>query len=229
MLFASVPRRIQQYVNPTEHVDDFRDKLGLLKRLSTRKGDASFIGAQDICLSVQDRSQFLGCILPPRHPLTGRPADDLRFRRESLRVVAPGTSQWTTLQEHRGADAWPIVYGKFLDVEHDARDQIAHLSLSDVRRCDEAWIGESIKLVGLYRENPKKATDRPTAKRLLRAFPNTALTIIQFPDRVVRYATPLTPLQNRILLLLGVGFVTQYLLLADTEFNMAVTDYANGE
>ena len=62
---------------------------------------------------------------------------------------------------------------------------------------------ESIKLVGLHKENPKKATDKPTAKRLLQAFSNITLTIIQFPDRVVWHVTPLTPLQNRILLLLG--------------------------
>ena len=58
------------------------------------------------------------------------------------------------------------------------------------------------KLVGLHQENPKKATDRPTTERLLQAFSNITLTMIQFPDRIVRHVTPLTPLQVRILELL---------------------------
>ena len=58
------------------------------------------------------------------------------------------------------------------------------------------------RLVGLHKENPKKATDRPTTERLLQAFSNITLTVIEFPDRVVRHVTPLTPLQVRILELL---------------------------
>jgi transposase len=61
------------------------------------------------------------------------------------------------------------------------------------------------QLTGLHKENPKKATDRPTTERLLQAFSNITLTIIQFPDRVVRHVTPLTPLQKQILALLGLS------------------------
>lgn len=61
---------------------------------------------------------------------------------------------------------------------------------------------EKAQLVGLHQENPKKPTDKPTTARLLQAFSNITLTIIHFPDRVVRHITPLTPLQERILELL---------------------------
>lgn len=65
---------------------------------------------------------------------------------------------------------------------------------------------ENAQLVGLHKENPKKATDRPTTERLLQTFSNITLTIIQFPDhRVTRHITPLTPLQERILTLLGLS------------------------
>jgi transposase len=64
---------------------------------------------------------------------------------------------------------------------------------------------KNAQLTGLYQQNPKKSTDKPTTERLLKAFSNVTLTIIQFPDRVVRHITPLTPLQERILLLLGLS------------------------
>ncbi len=64
---------------------------------------------------------------------------------------------------------------------------------------------EKTQLTGLHKENPKKATDKPTTERLLQAFSNITLTIIHFPDRVVRHVTPLTPLQERILVLLGLS------------------------
>jgi transposase len=58
-------------------------------------------------------------------------------------------------------------------------------------------------LVGLHKENPRKATATPTAERLLQAFVPITLTQVQEPERVVRYVTPLTPLQQQILALLG--------------------------
>jgi transposase len=64
---------------------------------------------------------------------------------------------------------------------------------------------EKTQLTGLHKENPKKATNRPTANRLLQAFSNITLTIIQFPDRTLRHVTPLTPLQERILSLLDLS------------------------
>jgi transposase len=64
---------------------------------------------------------------------------------------------------------------------------------------------EQAELVGLHKENPKKSTTTPTTERLLQAFSNITLTIVQLPDRVVRHVTPLTPLQVRILELLGLS------------------------
>lgn len=61
------------------------------------------------------------------------------------------------------------------------------------------------QLVGLHRENPRKTTATPTTERLLQAFSNITLTIIHFPDRLVRHVTPLTPLQVRILELLSLS------------------------
>jgi len=64
---------------------------------------------------------------------------------------------------------------------------------------------EQAQLVGLHAENPKKGTDQPTTERLLKAFSGINLTIIQLPDRVVHHVTPLSPLQERILTLLGLS------------------------
>ena len=61
------------------------------------------------------------------------------------------------------------------------------------------------KLVGLHAENPQKGTDTPTTERLLKAFDNITLTIVHLPSEVVRHVTPLTPLQTRILELLGLS------------------------
>jgi transposase len=60
-------------------------------------------------------------------------------------------------------------------------------------------------LVGLYQQNPKKATATPTTERLLQAFSNITLTIIHFPDRILHHVTPLTALQVQILELLGLS------------------------
>jgi transposase len=60
-------------------------------------------------------------------------------------------------------------------------------------------------LVGLYPQNPKQATATPTTERLLQAFTNINLTIIQFPDRILHHLTPLTALQVQILELLGLS------------------------
>lgn len=61
---------------------------------------------------------------------------------------------------------------------------------------------EGTQLAGLYAGNPKRATARPTAERLLAAFREITLTVIQEPARTHRHLTPLTELQQRILELL---------------------------
>jgi transposase len=58
-------------------------------------------------------------------------------------------------------------------------------------------------LAGLYTDSPKHTTARPTAERLLEAFKGITLTVIHLGDQVHRHITPLSDLQQRILVLLG--------------------------
>jgi transposase len=62
---------------------------------------------------------------------------------------------------------------------------------------------EGTTLVGLYTGNPQRATAQPTAERLLEAFQELTLTIIHEGGRTRRHLTSLSPLQQRILSLLG--------------------------
>ena len=64
---------------------------------------------------------------------------------------------------------------------------------------------EEGKLAGIYPGNPKRATSRPTAKMMLRAFEGLTLTVIKQGDRVYRHLTPLSKVQQRILHLLGLS------------------------
>jgi transposase len=61
------------------------------------------------------------------------------------------------------------------------------------------------KLAGLIENNPKKGIDNPTTERLLKMFDNVTLTIVHLPDQTIRHITPLSPLQTRILELLGLS------------------------
>ena len=58
-------------------------------------------------------------------------------------------------------------------------------------------------LPGLYPEQPNRTTDQPTTERLLQAFKHLTLTIIQKGNRLERFITPLSKLQQRVLKLLG--------------------------
>jgi transposase len=62
---------------------------------------------------------------------------------------------------------------------------------------------EGAKLAGLYAGNPRRETDRPTAERLLEAFQDITLIIIKRPQQTERHMTALSPLQQRILEVLG--------------------------
>jgi len=62
---------------------------------------------------------------------------------------------------------------------------------------------EDVPLSGLYAGNPKRATKRPTAERLLGSFQEITLTVIQESHQTSRHLTPLSALQQRILALLG--------------------------
>ncbi len=61
------------------------------------------------------------------------------------------------------------------------------------------------KLAGLYAGNPKRATSQPTSELLLRAFRGITLTIMEINGVVQRFLSPLSEIQQRILLLLGVS------------------------
>jgi len=70
------------------------------------------------------------------------------------------------------------------------------------------------KLTGLIENNPKKGIDNPTTERLLKAFDEITLTTVRLPDRLIQHITPLTTLQSRILVLLGLSAAV-YLRLAE--------------
>jgi transposase len=57
-------------------------------------------------------------------------------------------------------------------------------------------------LAGLYPGNPKQQTQRPTTERLLAAFKDITLSLVQLPGQTIVHITPLTSLQSRILKLL---------------------------
>ena len=65
-----------------------------------------------------------------------------------------------------------------------------------------ALAAEATGLAGLVPGNPKQQTQRPTTERLLAAFANVTLSLIQLPGQSIVHITPLTPLQCRILDLL---------------------------
>jgi transposase len=58
-------------------------------------------------------------------------------------------------------------------------------------------------LTGLYAGQAKRTTARPTAEKLLQAFEKLTLTRVVQGTQVVSHVTPLSPLQQRILALLG--------------------------
>jgi transposase len=61
---------------------------------------------------------------------------------------------------------------------------------------------EGKTLAGLYAGNPQRATAQPTAERLLEAFQELTLTIMQEGTHIRRHLTPLSKLQQCILALL---------------------------
>jgi transposase len=61
------------------------------------------------------------------------------------------------------------------------------------------------KLVGLIENNPKKGIDNPTTERLLKIFDNITLTVVQLPGQNIRHLPALSPVQIRILELLGLS------------------------
>ncbi len=66
-----------------------------------------------------------------------------------------------------------------------------------------ALAAEGATLAGLYAGNPQRATNRPTAERLLEAFQDITLIIIPGAQQTDRHVNALSPLQQRILEILG--------------------------
>ena len=62
---------------------------------------------------------------------------------------------------------------------------------------------EGTPLAGLYAGNAKRAPARPTAERLLEAFQDITLTVMEGPQQTYRHLTALRPLQQRIVEILG--------------------------
>lgn len=60
-------------------------------------------------------------------------------------------------------------------------------------------------LKGLYPGSPTRVTTRPTTEKLLKAFDNLTLTLIQARGAWYGDVTPLNPLQSQILTLLGLS------------------------
>jgi transposase len=75
-------------------------------------------------------------------------------------------------------------------VEHTVRQRLAQQQRS---------------LAGLYAGSPTRATAQPTAERLLEAFKELTLTLVQLPQATLRHLTVLSPLQQEILALLGLS------------------------
>jgi transposase len=64
-------------------------------------------------------------------------------------------------------------------------------------------VAEGTKLAGLYAGNPQCKTAHPPAERLLEAFQEITLTIIEGPQQTYRHLTALSALQQHILEVLG--------------------------
>ena len=64
---------------------------------------------------------------------------------------------------------------------------------------------EQRPLAGLYAGSPTRATTQPTAERLLGAFKEITLTVVQLPQATLRHLTALSPLHQDILALLGLS------------------------
>lgn len=67
----------------------------------------------------------------------------------------------------------------------------------------EALAQEKEELTGIYAGNPKRGTATPTTERMLQAFDNIHLLIMQLGPQVRYQLTPLSAVQERILALLG--------------------------
>ncbi len=73
---------------------------------------------------------------------------------------------------------------------------------------------EAPPLTGLYAGQPSRSTRRPTAERVLEAFRNLTLTVVTLPPQVIHHLTPLSDLQQRLLVLAGLETICYDRLVA---------------
>jgi len=105
--------------------------------------------------------------------------------------------------------------GKFLSItplyvqRDDHAKGLLHLLTLGVRalalgdyQAKQALAEEKSELVGIYRGNPKRGTSRPTTERMLKAFEHINLLIMPSKTQEVCFVTPLSPVQEHILVLL---------------------------
>ncbi len=76
------------------------------------------------------------------------------------------------------------------------------LALGDYQ-AKQALVKEKTELTGIYRGNPKRGTTRPTTERMLKAFEHINLLIMPSETQEDCFVTPLSPVQEHILALLG--------------------------
>jgi transposase len=76
------------------------------------------------------------------------------------------------------------------------------LALGDYQ-AKQALAQEQSELTGIYRGNPNRGTNRPTTERMLKAFEHINLLIMPSETQQVCFVTPLSPVQEHILALLG--------------------------
>ena len=79
--------------------------------------------------------------------------------------------------------------------------------LSDSLLAKQALAKEKSQLTGIYLGNPNRGTARPTTERMLKAFEHIDLLILPLEmlseASEISFVTPLSPVQERILNLLG--------------------------
>lgn len=75
---------------------------------------------------------------------------------------------------------------------------------------------QQMELAGLFAGNPTRRTSQPTTERLLEAFSEVTLTIVRAAGFAQRHVTPLSPLQQQILTLLGFSSAIYLQLLDDS-------------
>lgn len=120
--------------------------------------------------------------------------------------------EWIAERSFHRLKGAPLSLSPFFVQRDDQVKGLVHLLGLAVRILTliEFVVGRSLKksgefLLGLYPGNPLKATQRPTAEKLLEAFKNLTLTLFHIKIEYYTDVTELNSLQNKILLCLGLS------------------------